>query len=63
MSQNSIKANVLLYAVRYPLYNLKNAKDTRGGVLLIVKLQAKSFTKSNTFLWVFFTSFKLYKSY
>ena len=47
MSQNSVKANALLYAIRYHLYNLKNTKNTHGGVLLLLKLQAKSFTKSN----------------
>ena len=29
------------------LYNLKNVKNTHGGVLLLVKLQACNFTKSN----------------
>ena len=29
-----------LCAVRYDLYNLKNVKNTRGGVLLLVKVQA-----------------------
>ena len=38
------------------LYNLKNAKNTHGGVLLLVKLQAKACnltTKSNTPPWYF----------
>ena len=39
-----------------------NVKNTHGGVLLLVKLQA-NFTKINTPPWVFFTFFKLYKSY
>ena len=39
------------------LYNLKNMKNTNGGVLLLV------FTKSNTPPWVFFTFSKLYKWY
>ena len=41
----------------YHLYNLKNVKNTHGGVLLLVKLQAEAynFTKSNTPSWVFFT--------
>ena len=43
-----------------PLYNLTNVKNTYGGMLLTVKLQA---TKSNTPPWVFFTFFKLYKWY
>ena len=48
-----------------PLYNLKNVKNTHGGFLLLVKLQAKArnFTKSSTPLWVFFTFFKLCKRY
>ena len=52
-------------AIWYNLYNLKNVKNTHGGVLLLAKLQAKgcSFTKSSTPPWVFFTFFKLYKWY
>ena len=53
-------------AIWYHLYNLKNVKNTHGGVLLLVKLQAEvcNFnTKSNTPPWVFFTFFKLYKWY
>ena len=45
---------VLRYAIWYPLYNLKNVKNTHGGVLPF---------KSNTPPWVFFTFFKLYKGY
>ena len=30
MSQNSVKANALLYAIRYHLYNLKNEKTPMG---------------------------------
>ena len=42
---------------------LKNAKNTHGGVLLLVKLhvEANNVTKSKTPLWVLFTIFKLYK--
>ena len=29
------------YAIWYHLYNLKNVKNTLGGVLLLVKLQAR----------------------
>ena len=29
----------MLYAIWYPLYNFKNVKNTRRGVLLLVKLQ------------------------
>ena len=45
----------MLCAICYYLYNLKNAKNTHGGVLLLVKLQAKAcnLTKSNTPPWVF----------
>ena len=49
----------------YHLHNLKSVKNTHGGVLLLVKLQAEAcnFTKSKTPPWVFFTFFKLYKCY
>ena len=59
------KGNVVRCTVGYHLYNLKNMKNTDGGVLLLVKLQTKAcnFTKSNTLLWVFFMFFKLYKWY
>ena len=46
------------YAIWYHLYNLKNVKNAHGGVLLLVKLQAKvacNFTKCNTPPCVFFT--------
>ena len=49
-------------AIWYHLYNLNSAKNTHGGVLLLVKLQAFlacNFTKSNTPPWVFFTFLKL----
>ena len=50
-------------AIWYHLNNLKNVKNTHGGVLILVKLQAEAckFTKVNTPPWVFFTFFKLYK--
>ena len=40
-------------------------KNTDGGVLILVKLQASTynFTEINTPPWVFFTFFKLYKYY
>ena len=49
----------------YHLYNLKNVENTRGGVLLLVKLwtSADKFTKSNTPPRVFSMFFKLYKWY
>ena len=68
-------AYVMFCAIWYYLYNLKNMKNTQEGVLLLVKLQAKSvlegvlllvacnFTKGDTPPWVFFTFFKLRKSY
>ena len=43
-------------AIWYHLYNLKNVKNTHGGVLLL-------FTKGSTPPWVFYTFFKLYKWY
>ena len=36
------------------LYNVRNVKNTHGGVLL---LEAYNFTKNNTLPWVFFTYF------
>ena len=50
---------------RFGIICLKNVKNTHGGVLLLVKLQASacSFTKTNTPSWVIFTFFKLYKWY
>ena len=39
-------------AVWYHLYNLKNVKNTHGGVLLLVKLQAKRL-KRITYLFFF----------
>ena len=52
-------------AIWYHLHNLKNVKNTHGGVLILVKLQASAcnFTKINTPPWVFLTFFKLYKWY
>ena len=40
----------------YHMYNLKNVKNTHGGVLLL-------FTKDSTPPWVFYTFFKLSKWY
>ena len=52
-------------AICYYLYNFKKVKNTHGGVLILVTLQASvcKFTKINTPPWVFFTFFKLYKWY
>ena len=46
---------VVRCAIWYHLYNLKNVKNTHGGVLILVKLQAEvcNFTKINTPPWVF----------
>ena len=38
------KIIVMFCAIWYYLYNLKNVKNTHGGVLLLVKLQAKPAT-------------------
>ena len=38
----AIVSNVTRCAIWYLLYNLKNLKNTHGGMLLLVKLQAKS---------------------
>ena len=48
----------MLCAVWYYLRNLKNVKNTHGGVLFLVKLQtsACNLTKSYTNRWVFFIS-------
>ena len=55
----------MLCAICQYLWNLRNVKNTHGGVLLLVNLQTEvcNFTKSNTPPWVFFTFFKLYKWY
>ena len=52
-----------LCVIWHYLYNSKNLKNTHGGVILLVKLQASScnFTKRITLPWVYFTFFKLYK--
>ena len=59
------KNKVMRCVIWYYLHNLKNEKNTHGGVLLLVKLKtaACDLTKSNTPPWVFFTFFKLYKWY
>ena len=46
---------VMRCAIWYHLYNLKHVKNTHGGVLLLVKSQAKAcnFNKSNTPPWLF----------
>ena len=41
-----------------PFIQFKNVKNTHGGMLILVKLQA-FFAKSNTPPWVFFHVFKI----
>ena len=56
---------VMRCAIWYHLNNLKNVKNTYGGLLPLVKLHALTcnFTKSSTSPWVFFTFLKLFKWY
>ena len=56
---NAKKLVVMPCAIHYYLHNLKNVKNTKGRVLLLVKLQAKTcnFTKSDTPPWVLSTFF------
>ena len=60
-----LKVYQIICAIWYHLYNLKNIKNTHGGVLLLVKLQAEAcnVTESKTRPWVFFKISKLYKWY
>ena len=44
----------------YYFYNLQNAKNTHGGVCILVNVQASNFTKSSA-SWVFFTFLNLSK--
>ena len=51
---------VMLWAFWYHLLNLKNVKNTHGGVLLLPKVQAEAYnftTNSSTTPSVFFTFF------
>ena len=52
---------VMRCAIWYHWYNLKSVKNTHGGVLILVKLQALAcnFTRINAPSWVFFTFFKI----
>ena len=52
---------VMVCAVWNYLHDLKNVKNTHGGMILKVKLQIKvcNVTKSNTAPWVFLTFSKL----
>ena len=52
---------VMFCGISHHFCNLKNVKNTHGGVLLLVKLHAKSliaFAKTNTSPWIFFHFFK-----
>ena len=53
-AQPDLVPYVVRCAIWYHLYNIKNTKNTHGGVLL---LEACNFTKSNTPPWVFFIVF------
>ena len=55
LESSGFKASMMRYTIWYHLHNLKNVKNTHGGVLFLV-------TKSNTPTWVLLTFFKLYKS-
>ena len=66
LPKTTFKNSVVMFCtIWYHWYNLKNVKNTHGGMLLLVKLQAsaRNFTKSNTPPWVFFMFLKLYKCY
>ena len=41
-----LRLYVMLCAIWYYLYNFKNVKNTHGGVILLVKLQAEACTKT-----------------
>ena len=54
-----------LCTIWYHLYNFEKVKNSHGGVILLVRLQALTcnFTKSVTPPWVLLLFFKLYKWY
>ena len=55
---------VMLCAIWYRLYTIKNVRKTHEGVLVLVKLSLKvSFIKGITPPWVLFTFFIFYKWY
>ena len=49
----------MLCAICYHLYNLKNMKNTHGGLIILVRLC--SLFIENVTPWVFLTCFRLYK--
>ena len=65
MTLDLVFAYEMICVIWYHLYNLKNMKNTRRGVLLLARLQAKAWisTISNTPPWVFFSLLKLHKWY
>ena len=69
---NSVQIIIVYRSISSALRNLRNVRNTHGGVLLLAKLQAKltkiststcNFTKSSTSPWLSFTFFKLCKWY
>ena len=40
LESSGFKASMMRYTIWYHLHNLKNVKNTHGGVLLLVKLHA-----------------------
>ena len=60
-----MKLIVMVCAIWYHLYKLKSVKNTHGGVIFLVEIQASdcNFTKSKTPPWVFLTYLKLHKWY
>ena len=47
--ENNDRIYVMFCAIWYHLYNLKNVKNTHGGVLLLIKLQALSHIRKTCF--------------
>ena len=47
--RHRIVSYVMVCAIWYHLYHLKNVKNTRGGGLFLVKLQAEAFSSKGTF--------------
>ena len=59
--EHGFHLRTLLCAIGYHLHNLKNVKDTYGGMLPLVKLQAeaRNLTACNTQPWTYFMFLKL----
>ena len=58
---NALSLYVTLYEIWYHLYSFKNKKNSHGGMLLLVKLQASASKSITHPWWVFFMFFKLHK--